>query len=178
MKRCSYCGKEYDDMLTACVVDGQALVPMTPPPILTGPSAQSPALWNPNAAACWSLLFSPAFGAYLHARNADTLGRADEAKANRVWFYLSIAYLVVVVATSSILVIPEGLFRLAALGLLLGWYFSLGKKQIRYVKEAWGEGYERKSWAKPLLIGFGCLIGAFIVLYAVAIAAALLSGSQ
>jgi hypothetical protein len=106
------------------------------------------------------------------------LGRADEAKANRVWFYLSIAYLAVAFLTSFISVIPEGLFRLAALGLLLGWYFSLGKKQIKYVKEAWREGYERKPWTKPLLIAFGCLIGAFIVLYAVAFSEELLSGSQ
>jgi hypothetical protein len=49
----------------------------TPPP--TGPP---PALWNPKAAAYWSLLFSPAFGAFVHARNADAMGRVDEAKAN------------------------------------------------------------------------------------------------
>jgi hypothetical protein len=178
MKRCSYCGKEHDDIVTACTVDGQALVPMSSPPILTGPSDQSPALWNPNAAACWSLLFSPVFGAYIHARNAEALGRAEEAKANRVWFYLSIAYLAVVFVTSSISVIPTGVFRVAGLGLLLGWYFSLGKKQIKYVKDAWGEGYERKPWTKPLMIGFGCLIGAFVVLSAVALAEELLRGSQ
>jgi hypothetical protein len=178
MKRCSYCGREYDDIATACNVDGQVLVPMSPPPILTGPSGQSPALWNPNAAACWSLLFSPAFGAYLHSRNAEALGRADEAKANRVWFYVSIAYLLAVFVTSSISVIPDGVFRAAGLGLLLGWYFSLGKKQIRYVKEAWREGYQRKPWTKPLLIGFGCLIGAFILLYAAAFAEELRFGSQ
>jgi hypothetical protein len=60
----------------------------TPPPI--GPP---PALWNPKAAAYWSLLLSPAFGAFLHARNADAMGRMDEAKANRRWFYVLIAYL-------------------------------------------------------------------------------------
>ena len=29
----------------------------------------SNALWNPNTAANWSFLFSPLFGAYLHALN-------------------------------------------------------------------------------------------------------------
>lgn len=56
------------------------------------PASRPPALWNPVAAVGWSLLFSPAFGAFLHARNADAMGRADEAKANRVWFYFIIAY--------------------------------------------------------------------------------------
>jgi len=178
MKRCSYCGKEYDDTVTACAVDGQALVPMSPPAIPAGPTGQSPALWNPNAAACWSLLFTPAFGAYLHARNAETLGRADEAKANRVWFYLSIAYLVVAFVTAFIPAIPEGLFRLAALGLLLGWYFSLGKKQIKYVRDVWRDGYERKPWKKPLLIAFGCLAGAFVALCGLAFAEELFFRSQ
>ena len=35
--------------------------------VATGDAA--PALWNPNAAANWSLLFSPAFGAWLHMKN-------------------------------------------------------------------------------------------------------------
>jgi hypothetical protein len=29
----------------------------------------APALWNPGAAASWSLLLSPAFGAFLHMKN-------------------------------------------------------------------------------------------------------------
>src|SRR5438876_7735871 len=135
---------------------------MTTPP---RPTNQSPALWNPNAAACWSLLFTPAFGAFLHSRNAEALGRVDEMKANKVWFYASIIYLVIAFVTVFIPAIPEGLFRLAALGLLFGWYFSLGKKQIAFVKETCRDGYEHKPWKKPLLIAFGCLIGAFVLLF-------------
>jgi hypothetical protein len=147
----------------------------TPTP---SPTTQPPALWNPNAAACWSLLFSPAFGAYLHARNAEVLGRGDEAKANRVWFYVSIAYLVFALVTTFIPAIPEGLFRLAAIALLVGWYFSLGKKQILYVKETWRDGYVRKPWKKPLLIAFGYLIGAFVVLFILAVVEEFVFGSQ
>ena len=145
----------------------------TPPP-----TSQPPALWNPNAAACWSLLFSPAFGAYLHARNAEVLGRVDEAKSNKVWFYVSVTYLVFAFVTTFIPVIPDGLFRLAAIGILLGWYFSLGKKQIKYVKETWQDSYERKRWKKPLLIAFGCSIGMFVALFVVAVIQEYLFGSQ
>ncbi len=32
MKECTYCGKEYDDTATACLIDGHPLAPITPPP--------------------------------------------------------------------------------------------------------------------------------------------------
>jgi hypothetical protein len=129
---------------------------MTTPTTSTDPS---PALWNPNAAACWSLLLSPAFGAFLHARNAESLGRTDEAKANWVWFYVSLGYLGFVWASIFVPVIPNILFDVIAIGILLGWYFSPGKKQIQHVKETWEDRYQRKPWAKPLLVGFGCFLG-------------------
>jgi hypothetical protein len=129
----------------------------------TTPTDAPPALWSPNAAACWSLLFSPAFGAFLHARNADSLGRSDEAKANRVWFYIYVAFLVFATFTVFFPVIPDMIFDVAGLGLLLGWYFSLGKKQINYVNETWQGRYQRKSLNKPLLIALGCMIGLWIV---------------
>ena len=136
----------------------------------------SVSLWNPNAAANWSLLFTPAFGAYIHARNAEALGRADEAKANKVWFYISLGYLGFVLMSNWIPAIPEGPFRLAALAILLGWYFSLGKKQVKYVNETYPNSYSRKSWTKPLLVGFGCWIGLFLFLFAVGVIQALTSG--
>jgi len=141
----------------------------TPPP-----TGRPPALWNPKAAAYWSLLFSPAFGAFLHARNADAMGRVDEAKANRVWFYVLIAYLGLAFVTIFI-PIPQELFTLASIGLLFGWYLSLGKKQVTYVKETWRDGYERKPWKEPLLIAFGFLIGTSIVF---AVAEDIVFGSQ
>ena len=142
------------------------------------PSDSGPRLWNPNAAACWSLIFSPAFGAFLHARNAESLGRTDEAKANRVWFYASLAYLGIVLVSIFVPAIPDAVFRGAAIGILVGWYVSLGKKQIKYVKDTFQDGYQRKPWTKPLLIAFGGLVGFFIVLFILATAADFFSGSQ
>jgi hypothetical protein len=117
-----------------------------------------PALWNPNAAACWSLVFSPAFGAFLHARNADALGRTSEAKLNRLWFYMSLAYLGVVVVSFFVPLLPDAAFNAAAIGLLVGWYVSLGTKQIRYVKETWAGGHQRRPWDKPLVVAFAGLV--------------------
>src|ERR1043165_813560 len=106
------------------------------------PSDSGPRLWNPNAAACWSLIFSPAFGAFLHARNAESLGRTAEAKANKVWFYASLAYLGIVLVSIFIPIIPDAVFRGAAVGILLGWYLSLGKKQTQYVTETFRDKYQ------------------------------------
>ena len=121
------------------------------------PTNAPPALWNPNAAALWSGLFSPAFGAFLHARNADAMGRVNEAEANRMFFYLWIVYFGV---TLTPIPIPRG----TAGGLLLVWYLVLGRSQAAYVKEKWGDGYERKRWTTPLLLASCCLIGAIAVL--------------
>jgi hypothetical protein len=87
------------------------------------------------------------------------MGRVKEAKANRVWFYVWIAYFGV---TLTPIPIPHGI----AIGLLLMWYLTVGTDQVAYVKQTWRDGYERKSWKTPLLIAFCCLLGAFVVLAA------------
>jgi hypothetical protein len=50
------------------------------------PNSRPPALWNPNAAAGWSLLFTPAFGAFLHARNGTRWGVIARPKPTRSGF--------------------------------------------------------------------------------------------
>jgi hypothetical protein len=147
---------------------------MTTPPTTNHP----PSLWNPNAAANWSLLFSPAFGAFLHARNAEALGRADEAKANRKWFFASMSYFGLVFVSDFFPAIPDALFRAVAFGLLFGWYFSLGRKQITYVKKTWPDGYQRKPLTMPLLIAFGSLVALFIAIFILGMATELLLGSD
>lgn len=96
-------------------------------------------LWNPNAAANWSLLLSPAFGAFIHMKNWKALGETEKANSSKIWFIFSI------------------ILSLFGIGffVLIAWYFSIGKKQIVYVQEKFGENYLRKSWSTPLLIGFG-----------------------
>lgn len=65
-------------------------------------------LWNPWAAG-WSLLFSPAFGAWLHAANWHALGRPDKAAAARRWGWL-------VIVTILLAGVAAALFELYARG--------------------------------------------------------------
>ena len=85
----------------------------------------APALWNPNAAANWSLLFSPIFGAFLHMKNWEELGEPDKAKASRQWVIAGIVVFVVL---------------------------ALARHQTAYVKARFGKVYPRKGWSKPLAL--------------------------
>jgi hypothetical protein len=143
--------------------------PPEQPPTLT--AAAPPPLWNPNAAGCWSLLFTPAFGAYLHAQNAKSLGREVEAKGNLTTFYLNLAYLVFVLVSIFIPSIPQAVFTGTSIALLVSWYVSFCKKQAQFVKATYGENYPRKPWGIPLLIGFASLIVFFGILVVLAMIA-------
>jgi hypothetical protein len=122
----------------------------------------SPPLWNPNAAASWSLLFSPAFGAFLHMKNWQALGEPAKASAQKVWFIVTLSILLVV---PLLLVLAPGMTSLASLPrvvglvLLISWYSSVGRPHARYVKERFGTQYRRRGWGKPLLIAVGVMVG-------------------
>jgi hypothetical protein len=59
------------------------------------------AIWNPAAAARWSLLFTPAFGAFIHMRNWQTLEQPERAASARRWFLASLALLAPQVLTRA-----------------------------------------------------------------------------
>jgi hypothetical protein len=125
----------------------------------------APALWNPNAAASWSLLFSPVFGAYLQMRNWQALGDAQKAQASWYWCLGSLAFIVVVVIASILLADTNPLQKLtdrSGIFLLLAWYWASGKQQATYVKERFGKDYPRKGWAAPLGIAFGAVLAFFV----------------
>jgi hypothetical protein len=127
----------------------------------------APPLWNPNGAACWSLLFSPAFGAWLHMRNWQALGEPGKAATSKTWLIATLALLLLLSLVSVLA--PDskvlgGASRSANLILLLAWYFGSGRAQARYVKERFGTSYPRKGWSKPLLIALGVVFTLVAVL--------------
>ncbi|HTT37255.1 MAG TPA: DUF4339 domain-containing protein [Burkholderiales bacterium] len=116
------------------------------------------ALWNPNAAACWSVLFSPIFGGWVHAKNWAALGDESRAKQSMYWVYGGI------VALLAAVLLPYGATHSVGIGYLLAWYFASGKAQVGYVRERFGTGYERKKWGRPL----GLALGGFVIFAAIA----------
>ncbi|WP_066802712.1 hypothetical protein [Moraxella oblonga] len=123
-----------------------------------------PPLYNPNAVALWSLLFTP-FGAWMHAKNWEAVGEYELARQNRLF-----AFVVVALIVGSILV--EMLFGFAIPSLsvslipLLVWYRTLGKQQIDLVKEELGSDYEKRSLVVPVLVG---VIGGVLAVVVIAI---------
>jgi hypothetical protein len=167
----------------SAVFQCQAAPPPPPPPDAPPAGTRGVALWNPGAAAGWSLYVTPAFGAFLQARNWAALGETAKAKSSMIWYYASLALLAAAYIASgfaSTLFMeayetrPDDLafwhdltFRLAGIGslmmaiylLFLGvWYFTSARPQSRYVKEKFGTRYPRKSWGAPLLIAMAAHI--------------------
>jgi hypothetical protein len=157
--------------------------PYAPPNAVVGDvvnAEAAPALWNPTAAGCWSILFSPIFGAYLHMLNWKALGQPEKAAASKKWVIGSIAFSVALILVT--LVMPESksldaVGRLGGLVLLIVWYYAIGKSQQSYVAAQFGKHYPRRSWTVPLLTALGILIGVMVVAFVVAMVAAIVSGA-
>jgi hypothetical protein len=110
-----------------------------------------PALWNPEAAGAWSLIFNPIFGSILVLMNWKALGIKEKIRNAQIWLGVSIVMLVI------LFFLPSVLLSLVSLTYLLIWYFSAAKPQAKYISERWGKDYARKSWLWPLLMAFGIL---------------------
>jgi hypothetical protein len=142
----------------------------------TGKATDALALWNPNAAANWSLVFTPAFGAYLHMLNWRAVGEEKRAAGSMKWFLVGIALLVLYAVLGIALPDSEsadGLTRLIPLIFLLSWYFGGARSQAKYVKVRFGTNYIKKPWSKALGIAVLCVLGFFAAIFVVAFIGAL-----
>ena len=147
--------------------------------VVPGPDAAAPALWNPNAAASWSLFLSPVFGAVLHMKNWQALGETKKAEQSRMWVIASVAFFGILAVAAALL--PESKVvdlgaRAGAFGLLIAWYTQSARPQARYIAGRFGTSYPKKGWGKPLLYALLCFAGYLAVVFVVALAAALVMG--
>ena len=144
-------------------------IPVTAPAIPLAPLAATkaadsvPALWNPQAAGCWSLLFSWAFGSFLLARNWRALGNETRAKRCMIWFYSffpwwGLAILASYISPNSFVVVSV----LSLVGLVV-WCFVEQSPQAKFVKQHCGDQYPRKRWLAPLGIAVGVVCGVSIL---------------
>jgi hypothetical protein len=164
---CSQCGSENQPAARFCQKCGNALSSASANETAsTQPQVAEAAIWNPNAAANWSLIFTPAFGAYLQMLNWRALGEPERAASSQNWFYVGLGMLAVYVLMGAFMNDPkaaDGAARGLGFLFLLVWYFSSGRAQGKYVKEKLGKTYAKKPWGKALLIGVGAIVGYFIV---------------
>jgi hypothetical protein len=123
----------------------------------------APPIWNPNVAACWSLFFSPVFGAILLTMNWRSLGEEEKATTSRLWAIASLVLLLLSMAAPFVAGDSAGV-QLAmdgiAFGMLISWYITSARSQARYVRERFGGVYPRRGWIVPII----CAIASFAVL--------------
>ena len=139
--------------------------------VITPATEAAPRLWNPNAAVNWSLLFSPAFGAWLHMKNWQALGEPQKAKAAKTWIVVSLVLILALSLASRLRPDSKGLdsaTRSFGLVLLVAWYVSAGRAQALLVKQRFGKSYPRRGWAQPLLWAIGAVIGFFALVFVIA----------
>jgi hypothetical protein len=153
--------------------------PMAEVADVAAPTEAAPPLWNPAAAASWSLLFSPIFGAFLHMRNWQALGQPDKAAKSKTWIVATIVFLIV--ASLAPILIPssalDALGRFGGLGILIAWYYALGKSQQAFVAGRFGKSYPRRGWLKPILAALGVVFAFFRVVFFIAFVIGAASGA-
>ena len=120
-------------------------------PVQETATGSLPKLWNPSAAANWSLLFSPIFGALIHRENWKALG--EPTKAKNATFWAVGAGLFILVLSLLPLVGIEDTPGIVFLIYLFVWYFVSAQPQIKYVKEKFNNQYDKKGWGQPFSYG-------------------------
>ena len=110
-------------------------------------------LWNPWAAAGWSLLFSPVFGAWLHAANWRALGYPDKAVAARRWSYAMLGMVLLSGLVSALFELyARHLPVIVTVAVTITWFSLPARAHCRHVREATGGRYRRRAWW-PVLLG-------------------------
>jgi hypothetical protein len=113
------------------------------------------ALWNPSAAACWSVIFTPAFGAFLLMRNWEALGDARQAGTARKWFVFGVGLLAVRLLSAALnarVNTESNLVHWAGWAYLLAWWVAQVAPQARQVRSRCGADYPRQAWDYALLL--------------------------
>ena len=145
--------------------------------ISTPTTEPMPKLWNPSAAVNWSLLLTPAFGAYLQMKNWQRLGESANARTSKAWLIATLCHITWFFLTPTLIpasAATDNLFRTVGLALLFGWYFHSGKLQNKYVLERYGKNYPRLSFIKPLWCAFLLILGRIAIDFTIIVISELL----
>jgi len=166
---CSQCGANLPDGAAACPQCGRLLSSAGPgasTPATPAAPAGTVAIWNPNAAANWSIVFTPAFGSYLQALNWRALGETRKEKKSKGWFYFSLALLALYLILGLFVADTDkasSISRGVAFLFLIIWYFAVGRSQAKFVKQRLGANYQHRPWGKPLLVALALSIALLFI---------------
>ena len=125
----------------------------------------TPKLYNPTAAAVLGILLSPIIGAWLHAINWRELGNEDAARRNMYVVYGTFAFGILSMLLYFFAAIEIPIYTGSLIA--LGWFFSIGKNQIDFLRREAGNEYMRKKWGKVVKwISVGVLVYFFVYCFA------------
>ena len=116
-------------------------------------------------AAVLGILLSPIIGAWLHAINWRELGNEDAARQNMYVVYGTFAFGILSMLLYFFAAIEIPIYTGSLIA--LGWFFSIGKNQIDFLRREAGNEYMRKKWGKVVMwIIFGILAYLFVYYFA------------
>ena len=160
-KTCPQCGGIVQGSNQTCQFCGSAMSPalqngQDSTSAQTNGNNDAPALWNPEAAAMWGVLFHPLFSIIIHLFNWRVLKQGSvQSQPTAIWLGACIIFIIL----QSFFGFPWPTYLI----FLLVWYFADAKKQVKYVEEKYGKNYKRKSWAIPIISAIA--INAIIIIY-------------
>ncbi|MBR6026456.1 MAG: hypothetical protein IK065_02530 [Neisseriaceae bacterium] len=121
-------------------------------------SMDAPPLFNPAWSSSFAVLFGLPVACFLHATNWKSLG--DDSMARNNWIFAGIYILG---ALGLVIALPL-LLWLFLIIMLFVWYFAIGKKQQKFVKENFGKDYPRRNMWLAALAGFGFSMIFFMII--------------
>ncbi len=160
---CEKCGADNLETAITCIKCGNSILGAL---TVEKPKPDSMTLWSPDKAALFSwFLFTPIFGAIIHAINWKKLGENEKAKYS---WECAIAIFIILNIASAFAVSEQysyddtyKLMALIHIPITLLWYFTFGRSQSKYVMNKFKNGYTKNSWLVPFCVSiiiFGSLI--------------------
>lgn len=125
-----------------------------------------PELYNPAAAAAWSLLFTPVFGAWCILQNCKSLNDRRGVSRARQWIAGLTAVMIL------LMFLPSNLMdKLGSCLLLLIWLWGHWRPHAGKIGETVPE-YRKKGWLRPIFCVCGllfliALLGTVVLMVAV-----------
>ena len=138
-----------------------------------GSYTELPVIYNPTICVLLTLIFTPMFGGFLQGLNWRALGDTKMADRNMAWVrWTFLTFIVYTFAEPFIRDTLIGRYLMIALffGFWLSWTFSLGIKQIRFVREFVGKNRIPGRFGHAIMIGaFGwvgyCALALTLILF-------------